>query len=78
MCSGFLFLGSVPDVEPILNEADGKLSGVREKIGQIAEELRGEDIYQFHRAFTAGKFLALKRNKKKNVEISFLIYLVTF
>ncbi|KAM9809656.1 translin-associated protein X isoform X1 [Syngnathus typhle] len=45
---------SVPDAEPILNEADGKLCGVREKIGQIAEELRGEDIYQFHRAFTAG------------------------
>ncbi|XP_051936478.1 translin-associated protein X isoform X1 [Hippocampus zosterae] len=45
---------SVPDAEAILNEADGKLSGVREKIGQIAEELRGEDIYQFHRAFTAG------------------------
>lgn len=45
---------SVPDTEDILNEAEGKLDGVRQKIGQIAEELRGEDIYQFHRAFTPG------------------------
>ncbi|XP_061766636.1 translin-associated protein X isoform X2 [Nerophis ophidion] len=45
---------SVPDVEVVLNEADGKLDGVRQKIGQIAEELKGEDIFQFHRAFTAG------------------------
>ncbi|XP_057704171.1 translin-associated protein X isoform X1 [Corythoichthys intestinalis] len=45
---------SVPDAEAILNEADVKLDGVRQKIHQIAEELRGEDIYQFHRAFTAG------------------------
>lgn len=40
----------------ILNEADIKLDGVRQKIGQIAEELRGEDIYQFHRAFTPGEW----------------------
>ncbi|KAF7654586.1 hypothetical protein LDENG_00067840 [Lucifuga dentata] len=45
---------SVPDAEDILKEADIKLDGVRQKIGQIAEELRGEDIYQFHRAFTPG------------------------
>nr|XP_057914498.1 translin-associated protein X [Doryrhamphus excisus] len=45
---------SVPDVEVVLNEADGKLDGVRQKIGQIAEELKREDIFQFHRAFTAG------------------------
>lgn len=45
---------SVPDAEDILNEAEVKLDGVRQKIGQIAEELRGEDIYQFHRAFTPG------------------------
>ncbi|XP_061693917.1 translin-associated protein X [Syngnathoides biaculeatus] len=45
---------SVPDAEAILNEADGKLNGVRQKICQIAEELKGEDMYQFHRAFTAG------------------------
>ncbi|XP_034041232.1 translin-associated protein X isoform X1 [Thalassophryne amazonica] len=45
---------SVPDVEDVLKEADGKLDGVRQKIGQIANELRGEDLYQFHRAFTPG------------------------
>ncbi|XP_076018534.1 translin-associated protein X isoform X2 [Genypterus blacodes] len=45
---------SVSDPEEILKEADVKLEGVRQKIGQIAEELRGEDIYQFHRAFTPG------------------------
>ncbi|XP_062375844.1 translin-associated protein X [Sardina pilchardus] len=45
---------SVPNVEEVLEEADGKLDSVRQKIGQIAEELRGEDLYQFHRAFTPG------------------------
>lgn len=45
---------SVPNAEDVLNEADVKLDGVRQKIGQIAEELRGEDIFQFHRAFTPG------------------------
>ncbi|KAK5908231.1 hypothetical protein CgunFtcFv8_016306 [Champsocephalus gunnari] len=45
---------SVPNAEDILNEAELKLDAVRQKIGQIAEELRGEDIFQFHRAFTGG------------------------
>ncbi|KAJ8378840.1 hypothetical protein AAFF_G00234090 [Aldrovandia affinis] len=45
---------SVPNVEEVLAEADAKLDGVRVKIGQIAAELRGEDLFQFHRAFTAG------------------------
>lgn len=45
---------SVTDPEEILKEAEVKLDGVRQKIGQIAEELRGEDIHQFHRAFTPG------------------------
>uniref|UniRef100_A0A3B5LEP7 Translin-associated factor X n=1 Tax=Xiphophorus couchianus TaxID=32473 RepID=A0A3B5LEP7_9TELE len=45
---------NIPDTEGVLNEAESKLDGVRQKIGQIAEELRGEDIYQFHRAFTPG------------------------
>ncbi|XP_020502665.1 translin-associated protein X [Labrus bergylta] len=45
---------SVTDPEAILKEAEVKLEGVRQKIGQIAEELRGEDIHQFHRAFTPG------------------------
>lgn len=45
---------SVPDVEEILTEADVKLDGVKQKIGLIAEELKGEDLHQFHRAFTPG------------------------
>lgn len=45
---------SVPDPEEILSEADVKLDAVRQKIGLIADELRGEDIYQFHKAFTPG------------------------
>ncbi|CAL8258197.1 unnamed protein product [Lota lota] len=45
---------SVTDVESVLKESDVKLDAVRQRIAQIAEELRGEDIYQFHRAFTAG------------------------
>ncbi|XP_008299944.1 translin-associated protein X [Stegastes partitus] len=45
---------NVPDPEDVLNDAEVKLDGVRQKIGQIAEELRGEDIFQFHRAFTPG------------------------
>lgn len=52
----FLLVESVQDAEDVLSDADTKLDGVRQKIGQIAEELRGEDIYQFHRAFTPGKF----------------------
>ncbi|KAK0146376.1 Translin-associated protein X [Merluccius polli] len=45
---------SVTDIESVLKESDVKLDSVRQKIAQIAEELRGEDLYQFHRAFTAG------------------------
>lgn len=52
----FLLVESVQDADDILKEADTKLDGVRQKIGQIAEELRGEDIHQFHRAFTPGEF----------------------
>lgn len=52
LCMGLF--DSVPDFENILNDADVKLDGVRQKIGQIAEELRGEDLHQFHRAFTPG------------------------
>ncbi|TNN58081.1 Translin-associated protein X [Liparis tanakae] len=45
---------SVSNTDDILKEADVKLDAVRQKIGQIAEELRGEDLFQFHRAFTPG------------------------
>uniref|UniRef100_A0A4W5J9R4 Translin-associated factor X n=1 Tax=Hucho hucho TaxID=62062 RepID=A0A4W5J9R4_9TELE len=41
-------------VEEVLTEADLKLDGVRLNIRMIAEELRGEDLHQFHRAFTPG------------------------
>lgn len=64
MC--FHWIGSVPDPEDILNEADVKLDGVRQKIGQIAEELRGEDIHQFHRAFTPGEFSYTTHTNKQN------------
>lgn len=50
-----VWFDSVQDAEAILSEAGTKLDGVRQKIGHIAEELRGEDLYQFHRAFTPGK-----------------------
>ncbi|KAL4641347.1 translin-associated protein X isoform X2 [Arapaima gigas] len=45
---------SVPSAEEVLAESDVKLDGVRQKIKQIAEELLGEDLYQFHKAFTPG------------------------
>ncbi|MBN3295051.1 TSNAX protein, partial [Amia calva] len=45
---------SVPSVEELLAESEAKLEGVRLKIKQIAEELKGEDLFQYHRAFTAG------------------------
>ncbi|XP_023652061.1 translin-associated protein X [Paramormyrops kingsleyae] len=45
---------SVPSTEELLTESEVKLDGVRQKIRQVAEELRGEDLYQFHRAFTLG------------------------
>lgn len=55
----FVSFESVPNTGEILKEADLKLDGVRHKIGQIAEELMGEDIYQFHRAYTPGESLCL-------------------
>lgn len=53
----------MPNAEDILNEAEAKLDGVRQKIGQIAEELRGEDIFQFHRAFTPGEFHSIDKKQ---------------
>ncbi|NP_001079762.1 translin-associated factor X S homeolog [Xenopus laevis] len=40
--------------EDVLSEAETKLLTVRQKIREIAEELVGEDMYQYHRAFTPG------------------------
>uniref|UniRef100_A0A8C5MLZ0 SprT-like N-terminal domain n=1 Tax=Leptobrachium leishanense TaxID=445787 RepID=A0A8C5MLZ0_9ANUR len=45
---------SDPNKDGVLKEADSKLDLVRQKIKQIAEELVGEDLYQYHRAFTPG------------------------
>uniref|UniRef100_A0A8C8A0K8 TSNAX-DISC1 readthrough (NMD candidate) n=1 Tax=Oryzias sinensis TaxID=183150 RepID=A0A8C8A0K8_9TELE len=56
---------NVPNTEEVLKEAELKLEGVRQKIGQVAEELRGEDIHQFHRAFTPGEFVIHLHRKRK-------------
>uniref|UniRef100_A0ACB8GAT6 Uncharacterized protein n=1 Tax=Sphaerodactylus townsendi TaxID=933632 RepID=A0ACB8GAT6_9SAUR len=47
---------SAPNREEILMESEAKLDGVRQKIKQIAQELMGEDIYQFHRAISPGRY----------------------
>lgn len=52
----FLFYDcSVPNGEEVLNESEVKLDAVRRKIKQVAQELIGEDMYQFHRAISPGK-----------------------
>lgn len=52
----FLFYDcSAPNGEEILNESEVKLDAVRRKIKQVAQELIGEDMYQFHRAISPGK-----------------------
>uniref|UniRef100_A0A5F9DD20 Translin associated factor X n=1 Tax=Oryctolagus cuniculus TaxID=9986 RepID=A0A5F9DD20_RABIT len=43
---------SAPDMEEILTESENKLDSVRQKILQVAQELAGEDMHQFHRAIT--------------------------
>lgn len=45
---------SEPNMEEILTESEMKLDGVRQKILQVAQELSGEDMHQFHRAITTG------------------------
>ncbi|XP_072265494.1 translin-associated protein X [Pyxicephalus adspersus] len=45
---------SEPNKDDVLVEAKKKLDGVREKIKQVALELVGEDVHQYHRAFTSG------------------------
>ncbi|XP_016152464.1 PREDICTED: translin-associated protein X [Ficedula albicollis] len=45
---------SAPNGEEILNESEVKLDAVRRKIKQVAQELIGEDMYQFHRAVSPG------------------------
>ncbi|XP_069507299.1 translin-associated protein X [Ambystoma mexicanum] len=45
---------SSPNKEDILAESESKMDAVRQKIKQVAQELIGEDMYQYHRAFTPG------------------------
>ncbi|XP_063773761.1 translin-associated protein X isoform X2 [Pseudophryne corroboree] len=45
---------SEPNKDEVLKEAKKKLDSIREKIRQMAKELLGEDMYQYHRAFTSG------------------------
>nr|XP_056708843.1 translin-associated protein X isoform X1 [Euleptes europaea] len=45
---------SAPNREEILMESEAKLDIVRQKIKQIAQELMGEDMHQFHRAISPG------------------------
>lgn len=52
----FLFYDcSAPNGEEVLSESEVKLDAVRRKIKQVAQELIGEDMYQFHRAISPGK-----------------------
>ncbi|XP_072912773.1 translin-associated protein X isoform X5 [Hemitrygon akajei] len=45
---------SVGDVGELLSESELKFADIRLKIQQIAQELIGEDVCQFHRAFSPG------------------------
>lgn len=59
----FLFYDcSAPNGEEILSESEVKLDAVRRKIKQVAQELIGEDMYQFHRAISPGKEVKNRRS----------------
>ncbi|XP_062980453.1 translin-associated protein X [Elgaria multicarinata webbii] len=45
---------SAPNGEEILTESEAKLDAVRQKIKQVAQELMGEDMHQYHRAISPG------------------------
>ncbi|XP_070590063.1 translin-associated protein X [Erythrolamprus reginae] len=45
---------SASNVEEILTESEIKLDLVRQKIKQVAQELIGEDMHQYHRAISPG------------------------
>ncbi|XP_026525233.1 translin-associated protein X isoform X1 [Notechis scutatus] len=45
---------SASNVEEILTESEVKLDLVRQKIKQVAQELMGEDMHQYHRAISPG------------------------
>nr|XP_035924983.1 translin-associated protein X [Halichoerus grypus] len=66
---------SAPDTEEILTDSEIKLDGVRQKILQVAQELSGEDMHQFHRAITTGKcrFTSVVILKKKKTAVCYMI-----
>lgn len=47
-------ISNTPDMSDILAESITKLDGVRQNIKMIAHELVGEDMHQYHRAFSPG------------------------
>ncbi|XP_013920333.1 PREDICTED: translin-associated protein X isoform X1 [Thamnophis sirtalis] len=47
-------ISSASNVEEILTESEVKLDLVRQKIKQVAQELMGEDMHQYHRAISPG------------------------
>ncbi|NWR74469.1 TSNAX protein, partial [Centropus unirufus] len=45
---------SAPNGEEILKDSQVKLDAIRRKIRQVAQELVGEDMYQYHKAISPG------------------------
>uniref|UniRef100_UPI00398F3549 translin-associated protein X isoform X2 n=1 Tax=Pristiophorus japonicus TaxID=55135 RepID=UPI00398F3549 len=45
---------SISDIEELLSESETRFGDIRRRIQQIAQELIGEDMCQFHRAFSPG------------------------
>eukprot|EP00069_Balaena_mysticetus_P005061 bmy_17778T0 len=65
-------------MEEILTESEIKLDGVRQKILQVAQELSGEDMHQFHRAITTVIFLVGFSGLQEYVEaVSFQHFIKT-
>lgn len=48
-------------------ESDAKLDVVRQKIKQVAQELVGEDMYQFHRAISPGMYASFQIQSRCNL-----------
>lgn len=67
-------------MDEILTEAEIKLDGVRQKILQVAQELSGEDMHQFHRAITTGesRFIVVVTLKKKIVRYMIYVHCLNF
>ena len=67
-------------MEEILTESEIKLDGVRQKILQVAQELSGEDMHQFHRAITTGesRFMVVVTFFKKIVCYMIYVHCLNF